>query len=147
AGITTDRVQGLTDSLKANLVAELAIVSVSRQAGDRRYEAVIQAQERVYKRLAEKKLKETRSPDPSLLARAQFLTGKFADGGAGINLMTTNYGFGADGSLPAVNTAAPGNEEQGGRVNDTYATLMNNVANAVTRHLGIYGRGITLIRD
>lgn len=160
---------GLSDLLASALVAELAIVSVSRQAGDRRYETVIAAQERVFKRLNDKKLVQTINTRQSPTALAGVLTGPFAQGGVGIGLVTgPNYGFDSSGNLPATNGAAagagqtdpaagggtaqasqqsPGSQEQAPAQHDAYAKLMTNAGNAVADALHAYQRGILLIRD
>jgi hypothetical protein len=107
---------------------------------------VITAQERAFKRLADHRLDAALPTDSSLLARAERLARD-----SGVTLVPTTgtvpkYGFGADGSLPALTTAAPGNEEQASKKGDTAAALMTNVGTAVSRHLTSYGRGMLLIR-
>ncbi|HEX5175347.1 MAG TPA: hypothetical protein VFV91_14510 [Gaiellaceae bacterium] len=170
-GISGGSTPGFSDLMKNALVAELAIVSVSRQAGDRRYEAVIKAQERVFKRLNDKKLRETRDSHESAVALATFLTGKWDanGGGVGIHLVTTpNYGFNADGTLPSSNATAqpagaggagdgggqgqtgqqsPGTQQQSPPPRDTYKKLLADAADKVADGLHAYARGIILIRD
>lgn len=148
AGLNTSSFSGFSpDALKDAYVAELAIVSITRQAGERRYETVITAQERVFKRLAEKRLAAALDPpDKTLHARAARLA---ADRGVTLVPNASGlpaYGFNADGSLPPVTGAAPGTEEQASKAGDTYAALMTNVGTAVSRHLSSYGRGMLLIR-
>jgi hypothetical protein len=163
----------VSDGLKDALVAELAIVSVSRQAGDRRYETVIKAQERVFKRLNDKKLRETDHSHDSPVALATYCTGDYTatGGGVGITLVTTpDYGFGADGKMPTetnapqtattqaggganggtsgqANQQSPGNQGPVPAARDTYVKLLTNAANLVADGLKAYDRGTILIRD
>ena len=139
AGLT-DLVDGLTPSvLRDLLVAELAIVSIARQVGERHYETVITAQERAFKRLADKRLDTARDSDTHLKDRAVFLAQD-----VGVPLQT--YGFNADGSLPTASGAAPGNEQLPTRAGQTYSSAMTAVGNAVANIVHRYGRGMLLIR-
>jgi hypothetical protein len=139
AGLT-DLLGGASgDALADARVAELAITKVSRRVGSRRYETVIEAQERVYKRLAEKRLATTLEEE-HFLAAVQHLANE-----AGVSV--TSYGFGHDGSLPAPSGSAPGDESISFRAGITYAAAVKQVAHAMEHLLQRYGRGLLLISD
>lgn len=139
AGLT-DLVGGLSsDALREARVAELAITKVSRQVGARRYEAVIEAQERVFRRLSHQHVGSTLE-EQHFLTAAQRLANE-----VGVSL--TSYGFEHDGSLPAGTAAAPGNDQISLRRGLSYTAAMKQIAHAMEHALQRYGRGLLLISD
>lgn len=137
AGLT-DLTGGLVsgDTLPEDaLVAELAIRSVKRQLGPRRYEAVISAEERVAKRMAAK-------------VKAPQTFEKFADmaewmtSSVGVKLLPWDLD-----RIPK----APGDRQARQRITASERQARTDVAEELGQRLeaafGKYGRGMLLIRD
>ncbi|ESA32884.1 hypothetical protein N836_24155 [Leptolyngbya sp. Heron Island J] len=134
-------ITGLTDSLnkdelKQALVAELAIVSVSRKLGAKRYETTIQAQERIFKALSKRVIKPLSKVTPlQLLQKIQKLTGT----------EIKPYGLTKKGLMPGtkdLSSAATGLEK-----GNTYVKEIADLAAAMEAATGKYGRGMVLIRN
>lgn len=128
---------GLDDALDSapsptSLVARLVVTRLSRRVGTRRYEAVIEARESVYDALTRKLDKQAASgADP--IAAAWAVADKL--GVAGIKHPLTN-----DPPPPAVAPLAPGPGTSG-----VYS--LGTLAARMTRHYGMAGRSMLLIRD
>jgi hypothetical protein len=116
------------------LVAELAITNISRRLGERRYEAIIQASERVYHKLASRRITE---------ADAEALEDD--DVWSIIDYLTTEVGVSND-PYPS------GNPEddpptQSPEVGRKYSNVLRHTARRLERATNAYGRGMMLIRD
>jgi hypothetical protein len=136
-GDTIGKVKG--SDLKQHLVADLAIRSVTRKAGSRRYEAHIEAQEKVFAKLASENLcSPMEAPVPLDAARAMAEE-------HGVTVQTYPLTQGPDQAAAGGN---PGTEEQQLEVGRTVADILKNqLAPRMEDASGKYGRGMLLIRD
>jgi hypothetical protein len=128
-----------TAALESALVAELAVTKVTRQTGTKHYETVIEAQERPFRRLAEKRL-ATALQQTRYLAVVQQLC-------KDVGVTVEPSGFSGDGALPApAGDAAPA-EQVTGTKGDSYRAVISDIAKSLEHAFRKYGRGMLLIRD
>ncbi|MGV9818739.1 hypothetical protein [Nocardia xishanensis] len=132
------RVGNIDDGQPADrMVAELAVVSITRQVGTRHYETVIIARERAFERL-NRRLTETislSSPRDAVQA-ATDRVGVKVDFHGNVELEASAKYQSALGS--AMTTFSRGN---------TYRDEIIEVARAIEQATSKYGRGVLLIRD
>lgn len=127
------------EALASARVAELAITTVSRKVGARRYEAHIEARERAFMKFHATPVSETLQADNTQAAIDRMC------GDVGVSYET--HGFNPDGSLPAGSGAAPGDDSVSFDFGITYAKAMAEIGKAMASITGKYGRGMLLIRD
>jgi hypothetical protein len=127
------------DALEKVLVAELAIRSVSRRVGQRRYETVITAVERAYHRLASRRAEGSEDTYPTIGAHVEALCGS-------ANVNVEPHGF-DDGRVPPPDPEETGSAELTVRDKDRVLDTVARAAGIVEARAGKFGRGMALIRD
>ena len=128
---------GLDDALdsapsKDSLVAQLVVTRLSRRVGARRYEAVIEAREGVYDAL-------TRKLDKQAAAAADPIAAALAVADR-LGVAAISHPLAKDPPPPTVAPLAPGPGTSG-----VYS--LGTLAARMTRHYGMAGRSMLLIRD
>ncbi|HET8922548.1 MAG TPA: hypothetical protein VFN26_06080 [Candidatus Acidoferrum sp.] len=148
-------VAGLTDALgpskseqlpKEAFVAVLKIVSVTRKAGQRRYETTIIAREWIYETLALRRCKSIAPTEKLSAMLAQLL------GPNGANIPSESWedkgapeGSQSDGASP--NPDNPGTDSRSAEQGRTVLSVLQDLGKRMEQLTGKYGRGMFLIRN
>lgn len=136
AGLTDSLGQVKADEIKESLVAVLNIVKVSRKAGSRRYETIIEARERVYDKLDKKRISPPLSLASPLDAAKSLIEAS--------KITVHSYTL-APGPNQAQENA--GTDEQPIEKSQPVLETLKSLGEMMEQFSEKYGRGMYLLRD